>query len=378
MENYENIESMDNFNWYYKDHFKWSLIGYSKNQNKRIVLIGNKIDDSKFTVVVKKIRVDNNYQQILKEIYFLACCRKCIYFIKLIDLFLSEDNKFIFLILKDEGESLEHLINYTNGNKEGFDYIKIENMIKWTIFQIVCGLYILHKNKLVHHDIKLGNILISSNCVVKIADFGSVDKIGTKGNGTIFYESPNILMGKKATDKDDMWALGVIMIELYRKSYPYFNYNEFSPQYYLKKEKILQLKSILTKYKLTINNNVININNDHNLMFFASNIISTNSYESFNFKEELNIINEIKDPEAIDLISNLLKLNPEKRFSAEKALNSKYLSKYKEFKDKLEQYKISCDDNDYINLLTDVKNEYNFFKNVKLIKQKFIGEDIFE
>ena len=53
MENYENIESMDNFNWYYKDHFKWSLIGYSKNQNKRIVLIGNKIDDSKFTVVVK-------------------------------------------------------------------------------------------------------------------------------------------------------------------------------------------------------------------------------------------------------------------------------------------------------------------------------------
>ena len=88
MENYENIESMDNFNWYYKDQFKWSLINYSKNKSKRIVFVGNKIDDSKFTVVIKKIRVDNNYQLILKEIYFLACCRKCDYFIKLVDLFL--------------------------------------------------------------------------------------------------------------------------------------------------------------------------------------------------------------------------------------------------------------------------------------------------
>ena len=376
MENYENIESMDNFNWYYKDHFKWSLIQYSKNKTKRIVLVGNKIDDSKFTVVIKKIRVDNNYQLILKEIYFLACCRKCIYFIKLIDLFLSDDNKFIFLILKDEGESLEHLINYTNGNKEGFDYMKIEDMIKWTIFQIVCGLYILHKNKLVHHDIKLGNVLISSTGVVKIADFGSVDKIGTKGNATIFYESPSILMGKKATDKDDMWAVGVIMIELYRKSYPYFNFQQYSP--YLQKEKLFQLKSILTKYQLTINNKIIDVNNDDNLVKVANNILSTNSYESSNFKEKLNIINEIEDPEAIDLISSLLKLNPEKRFNAEEALNSKYLSKYKDFKDNLEQYKISCDDDDYFNLLSDVQNENNFLQNVKLIKQKFIGEDIFE
>ena len=376
MENYENIESMDNFNWYYKDHFNWSLIQYSKNKSKRIVLVGNKIDDSKFTVVIKKIRVDNNYQLILKEIYFLACCRKCIYFIKLIDLFLSDDNKFIFLILKDEGESLEHLINYTNGNKEGFDYMKIEDMIKWTIFQIVCGLYILHKNKLVHHDIKLGNVLISSTGVVKIADFGSVDKIGTKGNATIFYESPSILMGKKATDKDDMWAVGVIMIELYRKSYPYFNFQQYSP--YLQKEKLFQLKSILTKYQLTINNKIIDVNNDDNLVKVANNILSTNSYESSNFKEKLNIINEIEDPEAIDLISSLLKLNPEKRFNAEEALNSKYLSKYKDFKDNLEQYKISCDDDDYFNLLSDVQNENNFLQNVKLIKQKFIGEDIFE
>ena len=376
MENYENIESMDNFNWYYKDHFKWSLIQYSKNKTKRIVLVGNKIDDSKFTVVIKKIRVDNNYQLILKEIYFLACCRKCIYFIKLIDLFLSDDNKFIFLILKDEGVSLEHLINYTNGNKEGFDYMKIEDMIKWTIFQIVCGLYILHKNKLVHHDIKLGNVLISSTGVVKIADFGSVDKIGTKGNATIFYESPSILMGKKATDKDDMWAVGVIMIELYRKSYPYFNFKQYSP--YLREEKLFQLKSILTKYQLTINNKIIDVNNDYKLVNFANNILSTNSYESSNFKEKLNIINEIEDPEAIDLISSLLKLNPEKRFNAEEALNSKYLSKYKDFKDNLEQYKISCDDDDYFNLLSDVQNENNFLQNVKLIKQKFIGEDIFE
>ena len=373
------IESLDNFGWYYKDLFKWKSIGFSEYKSKRIVFVGNKIDDPKFTVIIKKITLGNNYQQILKEIYFLACCRKCKnYFIKLVDMFLSKDNEYIYLILKDEGVSLDHLINYTNGNKVGFDYTKIEDMIKWCIFQIVSGLYIFHKNKLVHHDIKLGNILVSSKIVVKIADFGSIDKVNTKTSGTIFYESPDVLLGKKATEKDDMWAVGVIMIELYRKAYPYFNFRQSAPIYYLNKEKLFQLKSVLSKYKITVNNNIVDTNIDYIFYFIKDNILLNNSYESNKFEEELNKIDEIQDPEAIDLISNLLKINPEKRFSAKQALNSKYLSKYKEYKDKLEDYKISYNEKDYIELLVNVPNVTTFIKNVELIKQKFIGEEIFD
>lgn len=366
----ENYEEINNFNWYYKHLFKWSSI-QSNNKNERTVYIGNKKDDSKYTVVIKKIKVNNNYKQILKEVYFLACCKKVVYFIKLVDFFLSDDKNYIFLILKDEGESLQQLIKYTNINQEGYDYTKIDNMIKWIIFQIVCGLYILHKNNLIHHDIKPGNILISSKGVVKIGDFGSIDKIGTRGAGTIFYESPNVILKKTATEKDDMWSVGVIMVELYFKRYPFFNYLEFNPQCYQGSEKFFQLKSIFSKYKININNNIVDINND---ILFNS-IIFQNFYESDNFKAKLNNINEIMDPEAIDLINNLLEINPSKRFNAEQALNSKYLSIYK---DKFEQCNISYNLNDCESLLNNVQNQNIFIKNIETIKQKFIGEEIFD
>ena len=189
------LENFDNFNWYYKDYFNWKTKNYKKG--RRIVYIGEKKDDPNYTVVFKKLRVENRFKEILKEIYFLSCCRKSKYFAKLIDIFLSEDKNFIFLILKDEGINLLELIEY-NGNEENeediFDYRNIPNIICWIIFQILCGLRILHANKLIHQDIKPGNVLISSKSVVKICDFGSVDILGNKSFGTTCYESPRNLL----------------------------------------------------------------------------------------------------------------------------------------------------------------------------------------
>lgn len=376
MENFEDLETIDNFNWYYKNLFIWNQRHYSRG--KRVVFFGDKIEEPKFTVVLKKIKIDENYyDEILKEIYFLACTKNNNFFIKLVDFFLSEDQKYIFLILKDEGVSLVELIDYTVNNNEGFDYTKIDDMIKWIIFQIVCGLFILHKSNLIHHDIKPGNILISSLGKVKIGDFGSVDRNKTKGHGTLFYESPNVILKKKATEKDDMWAVGVIMIELYRKNYPFFNYcNFFSLNNDNKREKICQLKSIFSKYKLTMNNEIININDIKHFNFLTNTIIEQKAFEPNKFGEELNKIDEIKDKDAFDLISNLLKINPKKRFSAEQALKSKYLSKYiDEFKNLGElTYKKS----DYENLFTNSKNKKIFIKNIEIIKQKYFGEVIFE
>lgn len=377
MENFEDLETIDNFNWYYKDLFFWYQKSYSKG--KRIVFFGDKIEKPKFTVVLKKIKVDeNHYAEILKEIYFLACIKNHKYFIKLVDMFLSEDKNYIFLILKDEGVNLRELIDYTENNKDGFDYTKINDMIKWTIYQIICGLFILHKSKLVHHDIKPGNILISSTGNVKIGDFGSVDKNETKGPGTTFYESPNVLLKKKATEKDDMWAVGVIMIELYRKKYPFFDFRKFFSLNNPEKEKILELKSIFSKYKLTMNmnNEIININDKNHFNFLINEIVGKKAYETYHFGEELNGIDEIQDQDAFDLISNLLKINPKKRFTAEEALKSNYFSQYNEEYKNLTE--LSYKKSDYENLIINSNNKNKFIKNVETIKQKYFGEIIFE
>lgn len=369
MENMTDLETIDNFKWYYKNLFTWNIKYYLKG--KRCVYFGDKIKEPKFTVILKKIKVENHYDQILREIYFLTCCKNCKYFIKLVDIFLSEDKNYIFLILKDEGVNLFEFIDYSNNN-ENYDYTKIDNMIKWIIFQIVCGLYILHKNNLVHHDIKPGNILISSTGKVKIGDFGSVDKSSFPGNGTIFYESPDGLIKKNSTEKDDMWAVGVILVELITKKYPFFNYKNFYQNHDIK---ILQLKSILSRYSITINNEQININNSNHISNIIKNIIIPKAYDKYIIQEKLIIIDKIEDKEALDLINNLLKINPEKRFNAEQALNSKYLSKYREH---FQDCKLLYEEKDYESLLNSFNDKNIFIKNFEAIRQKFFGEILFE
>ena len=365
------LEKLDNFNWYYKDYFNWKAKNYKKE--RRIVYIGEKKDNPNYTVVFKKLRVENRFKEILKEIYFLSCCNKSKYFVKLIDIFLSEDKNFIFLILKDEGINLLELMEY-NGDEENkedkFDYRDYPNIICWITFQILCGLRILHANQLIHQDIKPGNILISSKSVVKICDFGSVDIIGNNSFGTTCYESPRNLLGGNNNEKDDMWSVGVIMIELFKKSFPFFNWKTISNPEINKKTK--QLKCILSNYKIKVNNNEINI--DDNFQFdLIRNIISFNNFG--NFEEELLDIG-IEDQNALDLIKNLLKIDPSRRFSAEQALNSNYFAQYIDnFTENVNiiSYKIE----DYNRFCQIINSKNDFLKNVELIKQKFIGEVIF-
>ena len=369
------LENFDNFNWYYKDYFDWKPKNYKKG--KRIVYIGEKRDAPNYTVVFKKLKVENKFREILKEIYFLSCCNKSRYFIKLIDVFLSDDKNYIFLILKDEGVNLLELMEYddTEENEEnGFDYRNIPNIICWITFQIVCGLRILHANNLIHQDIKPGNIVISSKSVVKICDFGSVDIVGMNSFGTISYESPRNLLGNsvgKNNEKDDMWSLGVIMVELFKKSFPFFNWRAIDTSENKKKES--QLKSILYHYRIRINNSEININDNSQYDSIKSKI-SENNFE--NFEEELLDIG-IENQDALDLIKNLLKIDPSQRFSAEQALNSKYLTQFKDnFTENVNG--ISFKTNDYNRFCKAINSKNEFVKNVELIKQKFIGEVIFQ
>ena len=109
------------------------------------------------------------------------------------------------------------------------------------------------------------------------------------------------------------------MMELYKKKYPFFeNHNFFADKI------ISQLKSILSKYKIFINNQEKNINDNNILAFIIEKIKGNNFFAHFNFREELNDLDEIIDPEYRDLIKNLLQINPEKRLTAEKALNSNH------------------------------------------------------
>jgi nemo like kinase len=94
--------------------------------------------------------------------------------------------------------------------------------VKVFLYQILRGLKYIHSSGVIHRDIKPGNLLVNSNCCLKICDFGLARKIDplsrrhlTQEVVTQYYRAPELLTGSKAyTSCIDTWSVGCIFAEL--------------------------------------------------------------------------------------------------------------------------------------------------------------------
>ncbi|XP_024021895.1 probable receptor-like protein kinase At1g80640 isoform X1 [Morus notabilis] len=85
------------------------------------------------------------------------------------------------------------------------------------------GLEYLHEHcnpPLVHRDLQLSNILLDSNFNAKLSNFGLAVTSGTENkdniglSGTAAYVAPEYILDGKLTDKSDVYAFGVVLLEL--------------------------------------------------------------------------------------------------------------------------------------------------------------------
>ncbi|KAG7303558.1 hypothetical protein JYU34_012087 [Plutella xylostella] len=103
---------------------------------------------------------------------------------------------------------------------------------------VVCGLSYLHSLGRIHRDIKAGNILLTENGIVKLADFGSAS-IKCPANsfvGTPYWMAPEVILAMDEGQYDgkvDVWSLGITVIELAERKPPYFNMNAMSALYHI-------------------------------------------------------------------------------------------------------------------------------------------------
>ena len=87
------------------------------------------------------------------------------------------------------------------------------------LIQISEGLEYLHKEKILHRDIKAQNIFLDENLNIKIGDFGLMRMLGTHSVaahsqvGTPLYFSPE-LQEESYDEKSDVWSFGCLMYEM--------------------------------------------------------------------------------------------------------------------------------------------------------------------
>jgi len=106
----------------------------------------------------------------------------------------------------------------------GFDPITCRSYL----FQLIRGIAYCHQHRVLHRDLKPQNLLINRDGVLKLADFGLARAFGipvrsyTHEVVTLWYRAPDVLMGsRKYATSVDIWSIGCIMAEMIT-SHPLF------------------------------------------------------------------------------------------------------------------------------------------------------------
>jgi len=101
------------------------------------------------------------------------------------------------------------------------------SVVRRYLYQILQGLHYLHSNRILHRDIKGGNILVDDKGTIKLADFGASKEIFPQSlgesnsimmqsmtiKGTPYFMAPEVFE-QKYNKKADIWSVGGVILQM--------------------------------------------------------------------------------------------------------------------------------------------------------------------
>uniref|UniRef100_A0A3Q2NQU8 non-specific serine/threonine protein kinase n=1 Tax=Fundulus heteroclitus TaxID=8078 RepID=A0A3Q2NQU8_FUNHE len=195
----------------------WEIVGeLGDGAFGKVYKAQNKQNGTLAAAKVIDTKTEDELEDYMVEIEILASCDHH-HIVKLLDAFYFEGKLWI-------------LIEFCAGGAVDAIMLELERPLTEPQIRVVCkqtleALTYLHEKKIIHRDLKAGNILLSLDGEVKLADFGvSAKNTNTLQRrdsfiGTPYWMAPEVVMCETSKDrpydyKADIWSLGVTLIEL--------------------------------------------------------------------------------------------------------------------------------------------------------------------
>ena len=240
-------------------------------------------------------------------------------------------------------------------------------LIRSLVYQMCKAVSYLHKNNMIHRDVKPENLLIDENFNLKLCDFGFARKVKlnkynnhidtmTDYVATRWYRSPELLLsGGIYGPEVDYWAIGCIMGEL----------ADGNPMF-AGEDEVDQLDCII-KILGNLPENLVNMYYE-NPIYNGKELLKIKKPETL-AKRYLGILS----PTAIDFMKGLLELDPNKRLSGENVFKHKYFSIFMKNNNE-NNNNINANSNNINNANSNMNNS-NSITNIKDIKDIKIKDE---
>ena len=181
---------------------------------------------TKDVVALKKIfdafQNSTDAQRTFREVMFLQEMKGHEHIISLLNVLKADNDRDIYLVFEHMETDLHAAIRANILGDVHKQYI---------MWQTLKALKFMHSANLIHRDMKPSNLLLNSDCLMKVADFGLARSIPKAGDGpdaelekkdtlteyiaTRWYRAPEILLGSDTyTTAVDMWGAGCILGEI--------------------------------------------------------------------------------------------------------------------------------------------------------------------
>ena len=170
----------------------------------------DKRNGSEVAIKIVNIETDNT-KELIREIAILSKCRSK-YIVNYLGSYRHNDEIWITMEFCGAG-SVGDILKIT---KSTFSETEIAVISKHTI----SGLKYLHKNQIIHRDIKCSNILLTMSGSVKLADFGVSAQLAqtiSRRNtviGSPYWMAPEVLRQNSYDQKADIWSMGIALMEM--------------------------------------------------------------------------------------------------------------------------------------------------------------------